>query len=496
MYFWRSIIMTRKRIITAIVFFLAFISLKVVKAQEGTVKKPNIIVIITDDQHYGTIGALGNREIKTPNMDKLAKGGTAFTHAYIQGGLSGAICCPSRAMLLTGKNLFSLHEDGLYIPASHVTFPELFRNKGYITFETGKWHQDKASFNRSFVSGDNIFFGGMHPPETGGQYRPRLNHYDSSGLYNNPFWGDQFSSVYFADAAIDFLQKQQHSTQPFLMYVAFTSPHDPRTAPSWYGRHYRMEDISLPANYLPQHPFDNGELKIRDETLLPFPRTEAAVRTEIAKYYSMISEVDEQVGRILETLKEAGKDKNTIIVFAGDNGLAMGQHGLLGKQNLYDCAIRVPLIFKGPGIPAGKLISKYVYLNDIYPTLCALAGIPVPDAVEGKSVAGAFGHGNFSGRDRLLFAYLNLQRAVIHRNFKLIRYNVNGQSFVQLFDLTTDPLEMRNLAEDIRYSDKLTLMDSLLNRTMKEMNDFCDIRKPGWGYPKKWTMQDVKKLNP
>src|SRR5690606_28336586 len=216
-----------------------------------------------------------------------------------------------------------------------------------------------------------------------------------------------------------------------------------------------MEDISLPANYLPQHPFDNGELKIRDETLLPFPRTEAAVRTEIAKYYSMISEVDEQVGRILETLKEAGKDKNTIIVFAGDNGLAVGQHGLLGKQNLYDCAIRVPLIFKGPGIPAGKLINKYVYLNDIYPTLCALAGIPVPDAVEGKSVAGAFANGNVSGRDQLLFAYLNLQRAVIHRNFKLIRYNVNGQSFVQLFDLTADPLEMRNLAEETGYSGKL-----------------------------------------
>jgi arylsulfatase A-like enzyme len=210
----------------------------------------------------------------------------------------------------------------------------------------------------------------------------------------------------------------------------------------------------------------------------------------------MISEADEQVGRILETLKKTGKDKNTIVVFAGDNGLAMGQHGLLGKQNLYDCAIRVPLIFKGPGIPAGKLINKYVYLNDIYPTLCELAGIPVPDSVEGKSMISAFGNGNFNGRDHLLFAYLNLQRAIVHNDLKLIRYNVSGQSFVQLFDLNTDPLEMHNLAEENRYRSRLKFMDSLLNKTMQEMGDFCDLNKPGWGYPQKWTMADVKKLNP
>ncbi|WP_152269228.1 sulfatase-like hydrolase/transferase [Agriterribacter humi] len=488
--------MAEKLIITVLVFLSVFIPFKAIKAQQPVTTKPNVIVIITDDQHYRTIRALGNKEIITPNMDKLVKGGTAFTQAHIQGGLSGAICCPSRAMLLTSKNLFSLHEDGQYIPVSDITFPELFRSNGYITFETGKWHQDKGSFNRSFALGDNIFFGGMHPPATGGQYRPRLNHYDRNGLYNNPFWGDQFSSVYFADAAISFLKKQQHNPQPFLMYVAFTSPHDPRTAPSWYGHHYRMEDVSLPENYLPRHPFDNGELQIRDETLLPFPRTEEAIRKEIARYYSMISEADEQVGRILETLKKTGKDKNTIVVFAGDNGLAMGQHGLLGKQNLYDCAIRVPLIFKGPGIPAGKLINKYVYLNDIYPTLCELAGIPVPDSVEGKSMISAFGNGNFNGRDHLLFAYLNLQRAIVHRDLKLIRYNVNGQSFVQLFDLNTDPFEMHNLAEENRYRAKLMSMDSLLNKTMEEMGDFCDINKPGWGYPQKWTMSEVKKLNP
>lgn len=493
---FKRTIMAEKIILTVLVFLSVFVPSKLVKAQQSGSEKPNIIVIITDDQHYRTIHALGNKEIRTPNMDKLVKGGTAFTRAHIQGGLNGAICSPSRAMLLSGKNLFSLHKDGAYIPEQDITFPELFRQHGYITFETGKWHQDKASFNRAFSSGDHIFFGGMHPPATGGHYRPQLNHYDSTGQYKEPFWGKDFSSVYYAGAAISFLEKHQHSTQPFLMYVAFTSPHDPRTPPSWYGHQYRMEDVSLPANFLPQHPFDNGELQIRDETLLPFPRTEAAVRTEIAKYYSMISEADEQVGRILKTLEKTGKARNTIIVFAGDNGLAVGEHGLLGKQNAYDCAIRVPLIFKGPGIPAGKKVSGYVYLNDIYPTLCGLSGIPVPSSVEGKSMISAFDKGDFKGRDYLLFSYLNVQRAVVQEGFKMIRYNVKGQSFLQLFDLNADPFEMRNLAEEKQYRPRLMYMDSLLGKAMKEMGDFCDAGKPGWGYPQKWTMADVEKFNP
>lgn len=459
------------------------------------VNKPNIIFFLTDDQSYHTIQALGNSEIHTPNMDKLANEGTAFMQARIMGGLNGAICMPSRAMIMSGRNLFHLHKDGSYIPDSDITLPELFRANGYTTFETGKWHQDKKSFNRSFDEADNIFFGGMTPYETGGQYRPKLYHYDGTGEYNQPFWGNDFSSVYFADAAVQFLNRQQQSDQPFLMYVAFTSPHDPRTAPSWYGHSYHPEEVSLPENFLPEHPFDNGELVIRDEVLLPFPRTEQAVRTEIAKYYSMISEVDHQIGRILDALKKTGKDKNTIIVFAGDNGLAVGQHGLLGKQNPYEHSIKIPLIFSGRGIPKGRKINSYVYLHDIYPTLCQLAGIPVPSTVGGKSMSDAFTSKPFKGREFSFFAYINLQRAIVKDDYKLALYNVEGKSYTRLFNLKDDPLEMKNLADDPAYKDRLNSMTALLGHTMKELNDFCDLDKPGWGYPKKMTYQEVLKLN-
>ena len=139
-----------------------------------------------------------------------------------------------------------------------------------------------------------------------------------------------------------------------MCYVALTSPHDPRTPPPPYDRLYDPTKIPLPKNFYPIHPFDNGDLNVRDEQLLPTPRTPEAIKKEIALYYGMISEMDAQVGRILVTLEKEGLMENTLIVFAGDNGLAVGQHGLLGKQNLYEHSIRVPMIFSGPGIPKNK----------------------------------------------------------------------------------------------------------------------------------------------
>lgn len=137
-------------------------------------QKKNVLVIITDDQTYQTIHALGNKEIVTPTMDKLVKNGTSFTNAHIMGALNGAVCQPSRAMILCGKTLFHIRKDGAYIPESDITFPQLFKENGYLTFQTGKWHQDTKSLNRSFAAGENIHIGGMNPPDNGGQYRPEL----------------------------------------------------------------------------------------------------------------------------------------------------------------------------------------------------------------------------------------------------------------------------------------------------------------------------------
>ena len=338
------------------------------RTTDGTVKedsRPNIVFILTDDQNFQTVHSLGNRYIETPNMDRIVKAGTAFTQAHVMGGLNGAVSQPSRAMLLTGRGLMDVHCNGSIIPPEEKTFPEMFREAGYTTFGTGKWHADKKSFNRSFEKGDHIFFGGMHQYNQNGHMSPRLHHYDPTAEYKEPFVGDKFSSEMYADAAVKFLSERKKNDRPFFAFVAFTSPHDPRNQHPGYGHTHHPEEMELPVNYLPQHPFDNGELKIRDEVLLPFPRTEEMIRKDLADYYGMISEVDVQIGRIIQTLREKGELENTILIFASDNGLAVGRHGLLGKQNLYEHSISVPLVMVVPGMKKGVRSESLCYLYDI-----------------------------------------------------------------------------------------------------------------------------------
>jgi arylsulfatase A-like enzyme len=272
----------------------------------------NLVVFFTDDQRFNTIHALGNEEILTPNMDRLVRMGVSFTQAYVMGSLHGAVCAPSRAMLLTGQPYMSIPREFVdrgHAPADKrfefITFPELLKNKGYTTFFTGKWHNHTSKIPESFSGGDNIFIGGMHWPKDGGHHRPQLWHFDSTAVFDeqDKWQASEFSSKMYSNAAIEFLE-QQPPSNPFCLYVAYTSPHDPRVAPDEFARLYDPANISLPENFAPQHPFDNGHLRTRDENLLPFPRTEASIKKEIAAYYAMISEVDAQIGRVLDALEE------------------------------------------------------------------------------------------------------------------------------------------------------------------------------------------------
>ena len=461
-------------------------------------EKPNILFLFTDDQRFDALAELGNEEISTPYMDSLVRAGVTFTHTHIMGALGGAVCMPSRGMLMSGKTLFQMHQDASYIPESDTMMPEHFRTNGYRTFGTGKWHNGRDAFHRCFTDGDNIFFGGMHSYETDGHFRPFLYHYDPAGEYPNEegFWGDRFSSVCYADAAVSFIQEQADSNEPFFAYVSFTSPHDPRTPPEEYGRNYTADDVILPLNFMPEHPFDNGELKIRDEVLIPHPRAEEAVRNEIASYYGMISEVDFQIGRILQALKDSGHWDNTIIVFAGDNGLAVGRHGLLGKQNLYDHSVRVPLVISGPGITGNTRNAAYCYLLDIFPTLCDITGLETPGSVAGKSLLPAL-EDEEAGRPHLFAAYADLQRSIRRDEFKLIVYNVQGKITEQLFNIREDPLELKNLAGQDEWKEKQDELRALLAAEMRNQGDFCDLEKENWGTgPERMSWAERKAVNP
>ena len=423
--------------------------------------KPNIVVFFTDDQRWDTIRSLGNDRIATPNIDRLVARGTTFTQAHIPCGTHGAICMPSRAMLHTGRTLFHLLNSGESIPADHTMLGEALRDHGYRTWGAGKWHNGRASYQRSFDDGDEIYFGGMAD-----HWNVPAYHYDPSGKYDKklayipdpPSFGNnnvafrdadhihagRHSSEIICDAAIEFLNRQS-GEQPFFAYLALLAPHDPRTMPKAFLDQYPFDEVELPPNVAGAHPFDNGALRIRDELLAEFPRTPEEIRRHNAEYYAMITHLDHEIGRVLDTLDAKGLTDDTIIVFAGDNGLAVGQHGLMGKQNCYEHSVHVPLIFAGPGIPRGHQTDAFVYLLDIFPTLCALTDMPVPDSVEGENLLPAMHDPAVRGRDALYFAFASSQRAVKTRTHKLIEYAPRGDRRTQLFDLVNDPWETNDL---------------------------------------------------
>ncbi|MBI3986215.1 MAG: sulfatase-like hydrolase/transferase [Lentisphaerae bacterium] len=434
-------------------------------------KRPNILFVLTDDQRFDTIHALGNSRIVTPNMDALVESGTSFTHACIMGGTNPAVCMPSRAMLMTGRHLFRLQGQGAVIPPDHTTLPEVLRREGYWTHHIGKWHQDRESFNRSFVSADRIFgFTQNWYVKYGGHWNVAVHDYDPTGQYTQETGyilaedkttrlpigvgvGGVHSSEMFADAAVAFLdhrgeEKKRGDKRPFFLYLSFVAPHDPRQSPNEFEEMYSPESVELPPNFLPRHPFDNGEFTIRDEELEAWPRRPRAIRRHLAEYYAMISHADAQMGRVIRRLKELGEYDNTLIVFTGDNGLAVGQHGLMGKQNLYDHSLRVPLIFSGPGIRKKARVDGLCYLLDIFPTLCDCTGIPIPASVDGTSLRGML-DGSVAGiRETQFHGYRHVQRAVRGERWKLIEYAVGGKRTTQLFDVQADPFERVNLAAD------------------------------------------------
>ena len=421
-------------------------------------KRPNILMLVTDDQRFDTIAALGNPHIITTNMDRLVERGMSFTHAYIPGGTVGAVCMPSRAMLHTGRNLFGLQECGANVPKEHMLLGQTLRQAGYLCYGTGKWHNGPAAFSRAFETGDDIFFSGMWD-----HWNVPLNRYDPTGEYDTEvnfisdfrhgkqtekircdhFYPGVHSSTIIADSSVRFLE-QAPKDRPFFLYAAFLAPHDPRSMPERFRRMYEQREIPLPVNFLPEHPFEFGAHDLRDERLAPYPRTEADTREQTADYYAMITHLDYEVGRILDALEQRGDRENTLIILISDNGLCMGSHGLFGKQNLYEESVRVPMVLQGPGITAGTCDS-FVYLFDLYPTIGSFLGLPIPASVQGKSFASLFQDPRQPHRESLYFAYRNSIRAMCDGRYKMICYNT-PESHTQLFDLENDPWEMNDLS--------------------------------------------------
>ena len=448
-------------------------------AAQAQSSRPNILLILADDMRGTTLGVRGTEPVSTPHLDALAEESVLFSNAHIMGGTSGAVSMPSRAMLMTGKYLYSLEKEGAKIPEEQTTLGEALRKSGYETVHIGKWHSDYGSFNRTFSDGEDIFFGGMadhwnvplyhySPDGKYGKKRPVLKDFSHSNRVEYQtgeyLYSGRHSVDIFTESACRFLRSREAEEAPFFLSLAYMSPHDPRTMPKEFEALYEGDtSVALPANFMERHPFDNGELVIRDERLAATPRNGEEMLRHIRQYYAMISHLDDRVGQVIEALKASGAYDNTVIVFAADNGLAVGQHGLMGKQNVYEHSVGIPLMIKPAGrdgIEPGEN-DCLCYLIDLFPTLCDLTGTPVPESVDGVSLLPVLQSGK-PVREYLYYAYRDTQRAVSDGAWKLIEYHVEGTRTTQLFDLEKDPMERENLSEDKRYA-------SVIRRLRKQM---------------------------
>ena len=421
--------------------------------------KPNILFIFADDLAFDCVGYSGNQEVKTPNLDRLATRSTNFTHAYNMGSWSGAVCVASRTMLNTGHFIWRAKRGAGLLKKEYQPNNRLWSQRlagaGYDTYMTGKWHV-KADTGTIFKTARNVR-GGMPKQADAGYNRP-LSPDDRNWLPWDPkhggFWqGGKHWSEVVADDATDFIDMASESDTPFFMYIAFNAAHDPRQSPKEFVDMYPLEDIALPEPFYEEYPYKLGMKRIRDEKLAPFPRTPHNVKVNRQEYYAIITHLDREIGRILNHLEESGQADNTYIVFTADHGLAVGHHGLMGKQNLYDHSVRVPFLISGPNVPQNKTNSAGIYMQDIVPTTLELAGAKIDDDIDFTSLLPLMNGESKQSYDSIYGGYLSSQRAVTKDGFKLIVYP--GLNETLLFDLRNDPWETKNLAGNPESKKKL-----------------------------------------
>lgn len=459
-------------------------------------KRPNILYIIVDDQSPLDLKVYNpSSALETPTINKLAAEGMTFDQAYQMGSFSGAVCTPSRHMVMCGRTVWHLpigpgSKRNTAEDLPNQTMAAVFNRAGYNTMRTCKRGNSYEKANAQFtVRKDATKRGGT--AETG--------------------------SAWHAEQVLDYLDSRQskNNKAPFLIYFGFSHPHDTRDGTpkllAKYGavNHRDKKSLppanakqpSLPENYLPAHPFHHGHPGLRDEVSVSGVwerRDERTIRNELGREFACSENIDNQIARVLQKLKDMGELENTFVFYTADHGMAIGRHGLQGKQNLYQHTWRVPMIVKGPGIQAGTRVDGNVYLLDTLSTLCDLAGIPIPETNEGISFKPILEQKKMTSREVLYGTYSGGtkpgMRCVKKGDWKLIKYDVMDGNVreTQLFNLAENPNEFlqqhhapevirltgitpqpnqTNLASIPKYADKLAEMEELLLAEMRRLDD-------------------------
>ena len=424
-------------------------------------QRPNVLFVLADDLRADTVGAFGGADVHTPNLDALASRGTKLTQVYCQGSRHGAVCAPSRAMLMSGRMLTRAPDD----LKGCKTLPEHMREAGYRTFMAGKWHNGDAALCRAFPDAGAVFRGGMCD-----HFQVPLCDVVDGKIVNKRLPAGH-STEHFCAATIEFID--QHCSRagdaPFFAYLPLTAPHDPRDPPRrWLERLSALPTPSLPPNFRGQHGLNLGRMtmQVRDENLLGWPRDPDQLREQLREYRALVAHLDEQVGLVLARLDALGLLEKTLVVFTADHGLALGSHGLLGKQSLYEHSMRSPCILAGPGVPVGER-DGLAYLYDLTATVLDVAGAPLT-GLDGRSLWSMVRRDG-AGRADLVQLYAETQRAIRRGDHKLIRYPRIDRTV--LYDVAADPHELTDLAGRAEFADLRRGLEGLLKQRLAEAGD-------------------------
>ncbi len=467
-------------------------------------KRPNILFIIVDDQSPFDLRVYSeDSTLQTPNINQLAADGMVFDAAHQMGAWTGAVCTSSRHMIMAGRPLWHVHNkpgrkgnpiisNVQHVPAdlANFTIPAVFNRGGYATMRTCKK-------GNSFEAANALFKVRRDATKRGAT--------------------DEDGSPWHAQQVLDYLDEREavKEDDPFLIYFGFSHPHDTRDGRpellAYYGAVNHADKNSLPAgnprqpvlpgNYLPLHPFNNTHMNVRDEVAVSGVwknRDEDTIRNELGREFACSENIDIQIGRVLKKLSAMGELENTYIFYTADHGMAIGRHGLQGKQNLYEHTFRVPLIVKGPGIKPGSRVLGNVYLLDTLATMCDLTGVAVPTTNQGISFKPVLEGKQDTVREVLYGCYCGGAkpgiRCVKKGDWKLLKYGSTNDRVqeTQLFNLAENPheliqehhdpkvmalsginptLDQVNLANDSRYADKLAEMETLLLDEMRRQDD-------------------------
>lgn len=422
--------------------------------------RPNIVFILMDDLRWDALGCAGHPFVKTPNIDRLAREGAQFRNFFV----TIPLCSPSRACFLTGRyaHAHGVRGNGNNNALSHqlVTFPQLLHDAGYATAYVGKWHMGNDDSPRPGFDRWVSFRG------QGTYVDPQLNIDGQAGK------APGYITDLLSDHAVEFI-KRSH-TGPFALYLAHKAVHGPFTPAE------RHKDLYT-ADPIPKRPNAQDNLEGKPAVTRPVegkaaaqqgtPSGEMLIRNQLRA----LAAVDEGVGRILRALEETGRLDNTMVVFTSDNGYFWGEHSLGDKRWAYEESLRDPLIIRYPKlIKAGMRIDEDALNVDIAPTFLDLAGVRRPNNLHGRSLLPLFEKKAQNWRKSVLFEYFaetNFPRtpswqAVRTARWKYVHYT-DLQGMDELYDLRTDPYEMKNRIADPAAASGLKELQKELQRQLE-----------------------------